>query len=406
MTAIQDQQSQAAAAEDAQSTSAETGTHPWRRALIVAGVAWISSRIAYALVNVMTWRAGHMAPPEIGKILSPWGSWDSGHFLRIAAGGYGQVQFDNAFFPLYPMLIRAFDTVLPAGGLFAALVVSNIACLGFLILLQRLTELELGEQVAQRTVFYLIAFPTAFFLAAPYNTSLFLLLTTGALYAMRRGNWWLAGALAGLASATRSSGVLLALPFVFEYLRQRDFSWRRIRWDALAVTLVPSGLIAFSLYCWRALGDPLAFTHAQQFWYRVVDWPFMSLWNTLVQARHAQQNYGALSELTMVDLTDFAAGLGFLVLMTLCVVGPWKLRRDQLYLVIYGFIAVLFPLVNPATDERPLISMVRLVLECLPAFMILGRMGANRYFDRIYPMPAIALQVTFLLVFLHYDWIA
>src|SRR6185369_4712416 len=146
--------------------------------------------------------------------------------------------------------------------------------------------------------------------------------------------------------------------------------------------------------CWRALGDPLAFTHAQQYWYRVVDWPFMSLWNTLAQARHAQQNYGALSELTMVDVTDFAAGLGFLVLMTLCLVGPWKLRRDQLYLVIYGFIAVLFPLVNPATDERPLISMSRLVLECLPAFMILGRMGANRFFDRIYPMPAIALQVT------------
>jgi Gpi18-like mannosyltransferase len=378
----------------------------WRLAVISAALAWVASRIAYGLVNLMSWRAGHMAPPETSEVLQVWGAWDSGHYLRIAAGGYGQVEFDNAFFPLYPLLIRFVDAVLPGDGLIAALVVSNLACFGVLVLLHRLTALELGESTARRTVFYLVAFPTAFFLAAPYNTSLFLLLTVGALYALRRGRWWVAGVLAGLASATRSSGVLLALPFAFEYLRVRGFRWRSIRWDALSIFLVPSGLIAFMLYCWRALGDPLAFSHAQQWWYRVVDWPFLSLYRTLAEARQAQQEQGWLAELTVVNLTDFAAGLGFLVLMTLCLVGPWRLRRDQLYLVIYGFVVVLFPLANPATDARPLISMARFVLECVPAFMLLGRMGRSPLVDRLYPMPAIALQVTFLLVFLHYDWIA
>ena len=52
----------------------------------------------------------------------------------------------------------------------AALFVANVALLAALVLLYRLVEHEFGDaDSARRTVFYLLAFPTAFFFTAAYN---------------------------------------------------------------------------------------------------------------------------------------------------------------------------------------------------------------------------------------------
>jgi hypothetical protein len=378
----------------------EAAGRPWRRAVVSALVAFVASHLAILIVNLLNWRAGRLPQPGIRNLLAVWQSWDTGHYLRIAEHGYHVKELDKAFFPLYPILIRAANHVLPGGYPFAALVVSNVACFAALVVLHRLAAHEFDEPTARRTVYYLVAFPTAFFLTAAYNESLYLALGIGALYAARRGHWWLAGGLAAFASGTRSVGVLLLFPFVYEYLRQRGFQWRRIRFDALAIGLVPAGMAAFAVYCWVSFGDPLAFVHAQKFWYRSFAFPWESLYRTLYHATREP----ALAEFSIVNFMDFCAGFGFLVLMTLSLVGPWRLRRDQWYLAAYGFAALMYPLFSPAGDERPLISMTRHVLEVVPAFLILGRMGRNQYFDRIYPMPAIALQCMLLLVFLHYDW--
>jgi hypothetical protein len=101
---------------------------------------------------------------------------------------------------------------------------------------------------------------------------------------MRRGHWWYAGALAGLASATRQAGVLLALAFAVEYLRQRDWKLERIRWDAAAIAVVPTGVIAFMIYSWQALGDPLRFMHIQVFWGRDLSLPWIGTAGALEQA--------------------------------------------------------------------------------------------------------------------------
>jgi len=380
----------------------ERQARPWRAAALSALVVWITSHLAYLIINALNWRASHMSPPALHTIISAWKTWDSGHYLRIAEFGYtDQFELDRAFFPLYPILIKAANYILPGDYLFAALAVSNIAAYGALVMLHRLTAHELGSATADRTIYYLVAFPTAFFLVAPYNHSLFLLCATASLYAMRTGRWWVAGAMAALASGTRSVGVLLLLPFVYEYLRQRSFHWKRIRFDALAALLVPAGLIAYAVYCRLAFGSFTAFSQAQRYWYRGFDFPWNSLWRTIKEPF----KHNALDEFSIVNLTDFTAAAVFLVLLTLCVVGPWKLRRDQMYLVIFGLAVVLLPLLTPAADNRPLISMARHVLDVVPAFMLLGRIGEHRAFDRIYPMPAIAMQAMFLLIFMHYDWV-
>src|SRR5829696_5822297 len=199
---------------------------PWRRSAVLALIVWTTSHLAYLIISVLHARAASQATPGLRSVASNWSKWDAGHYLRIAEFGYqSQYELDRAFFPLYPILIKAANFVLPGGYLLAALAVSNLAAYGALLMLHRLTAHEMGAATADRTIYYLVAFPTAFFLVAPYNHSLFLLAATSSLYAMRTGQWWLAGAIAAAASGTRSVGVLRGWSFAYEYLRQRSFQW-------------------------------------------------------------------------------------------------------------------------------------------------------------------------------------
>jgi len=368
-------------------------------------VVWVGSHVGYLSVNLLAWRVGRLPDPGgLRYLLTVWYRWDTGHYVRIADFGYGVNELDRAFFPLYPILIKGANYILPGTGNFAALVVSNVACLGALMMIHRLTELEFDGAVAERTLYFLIAFPTAFFLSAAYNTSLFVLLAVGCLYLIRKGRWWTAAVLGALATATRSSGVLLVLPFLYEYLRQRDFQIRRVRLDILAAGGIFGGIAAFSAYCWRAFGNPLAYVDAQHFWGRTFHWPWESIYKTVESIVVNPK----LSQYQLTNLQDLLAVVLIFTLLTLAVVGPWKFRRDQLYLVIFGFAVALFPLFNGTAfgDARPIVSTSRHLLEAVPAFMVLAMIGANRHIERVYVLAATMAQAVLLAIFFHYDWVA
>ncbi len=144
-------------------------------------------------------------------------------FLRIATIGYRPDDGSAAFFPLYPMLTRVVSWLTGGHPVFAALLVSNLAFLGALLVLYRLTARTFSDGVARRTIVYVAIFPTAFFFLAPYAESLFLLLSVAAFWFARDDRWWLA-ALAGAAAAlTRSVGVLIAPALlVMAFDRSRD----------------------------------------------------------------------------------------------------------------------------------------------------------------------------------------
>src|SRR5215210_8188518 len=55
-------------------------------------------------------------------LLAPLARWDSVWYLRIADSGYGDSAPRAAFFPLYPLLVRAVGTIL--GGSHGALLVA------------------------------------------------------------------------------------------------------------------------------------------------------------------------------------------------------------------------------------------------------------------------------------------
>src|SRR3989440_11941720 len=203
---------------------------------------------------------------RISTLWRAWYRWDSSHFTAIASNGYSAA-WRTAFFPLFPLVERG-GAFLTRDPFIAGLIISNLAGLGMLVVLYRLVEEDFDAERAFRTVLYLSVFPTAFFFVAAYNESLFLLLTLLSFYHMRRGNWWLAGFFGLLASLTRSAGIVLFLPFCYEYLRQHQFSIQKVRFAVASSLCIPAGLAIFALYCSYQFHDPLSFSHAQVAWSR------------------------------------------------------------------------------------------------------------------------------------------
>jgi Gpi18-like mannosyltransferase len=160
-------------------------------------------------------------------VLSPLAKWDSLHYLAVAFDGYTTSQLGlppagtrPAFFPLYPGIVHVLSGFgsSPALVLVVAYAVSLSCFMAALVLLHRLTSIELGERFARPALMLLAFFPTALFYGIPYTESLFLLLAVGAFLAARLGRWTIAGIVLALASATRVPGLLLVVPVALLYL--------------------------------------------------------------------------------------------------------------------------------------------------------------------------------------------
>lgn len=378
----------------------------WRQAITTALAVWGAAVIGYGLINFMVWMTVNEAGPPFGEMVEVWNQWDTGHYVTIALTGYNATTENPAFFPLYPMVMRALEPFLPGGMLSAGLIISNVSCVVALVFLYRLVEDLSGRGMASRSVLYLMAYPFAFFLSAAYNEAFFLMLTVAALYLMRRSQWWWAGAVGALASGTRQAGVLLVIAFAMEYLRRRGWKWREIRSDALAIGLIPLGTVGYALYCWRTFGDPLKFVHVQAFWGREPTLPWSGTVRAIEVIAKSAGTGTIFQPAVVLNVIDVLAVVVTVVLLVLSVVGPWRLTREAMYLIVFSMASFLVVLVSPIGIDVPLHGVPRYVLEILPAFMVLARVGANRNLERLYLLPALMIQGVLLLCFYRAIWLA
>jgi hypothetical protein len=366
----------------------------------------------YLVIQVVSWRlADAKGPVGLTEIVHSWARWDSGAYVWIAEhGGYPPVT-DPTFThdpysvytswpPFYPLVIRAFSYVLPWVSFTAlAVLVANLGALGMLIVLYRLMDHELDKADGDRAVFYLMAFPTAFFFAMAYSESLYLFLAVTALYLARRDRWWAAGAVAATVGATRIVGILIIVALAYEYLRQRDFQWRRIGVNVLSFGLVPVGLALYVLYCWRRFGDPLIFSHAQVFFDRK---GFAAPWTSIYWMLQFDQSDRSTAFIHLLDLSIMLLVMVFLVLG---LVGPWRLRRDQFYLWLFGAVPYAVAVLQPSYPHViPFAGMNRYALMILPVFMVLAKMGRSLLFERLYLLAALPIQTGLMVLFIRFDW--
>jgi Gpi18-like mannosyltransferase len=354
-------------------------------------VAWAAGAAVYLLATAYHYRVLNVAPRAGHLFFEDWLIWDTGHYLDIASHGYDTFE-RHAFFPAYPLLLRATDA-LPGGQRVAGPIVTMLIALAALLMIQRLAEHEFERPVAVRTVFYLVAFPSALFLYAPYNEGLFVLFGAIALYSARKELWIVAGLAAALAGTVRAFGVLLVIPLAYEYFRV----YRRPRPSLLFLGLAPAGLVAYAIYCRVTTGDWLAFVHAQDHWHRGYTWPLLPQ----VHAAQLLDQNPVLSSRNLLytqQLVLFALAVVCLILM---IVGPWRFRRDQRYLTVYSAVLLLPLFVTEVGQDDPLGSLPRFLLELIPMFLLLGRVGARDLVDRVLLMGFVSLNVINMLTFLN-----
>lgn len=338
---------------------------------------------------------------RISTLWLAWFRWDSGHFTAIASNGY-DAAWRTAFFPLFPLLERG-GAFLTHDPFIAGLIISNLAGLGMLVVLYRLVQEDFDAERAFRAVLYLSVFPTAFFLVAAYNESLFLLLTLLSFYHMRRENWWLAGLFGLLASLTRSAGVALFLPFCYEYIRQRQFSIKKVRFAAISSLGIPAGIGIFALYCYYKFHDPLSFSHAQVVWSRHLHAP----WSGLINSFMVIQNRHVLSFDSIHNVLDLSACLFILALVVLCFVGPWKFPRAYWVYGIYAVLIYIYSVIfsTDGSGSIPLAAFSRYMLEVFPAFIVLAALGKKQWFNLYYLVLSVSILSFMLLQFLTGRWI-
>ena len=203
-----------------------------------------------------------------GTLLDILTQWDGNWYRLIAERGYGppMPEVAAAWFPLYPILVRAVEFIVRDYQV-ASVLVSNGCLIAAALLLMRLLRLDYDELVCRRAITFLMFNPVSFFLSCAYTESTFLLLSIGALFAARQGKW-LVAALSGMClSATRAPGLLIGAPLFAEYLMQwqeRGGNARAFfRPHLLLLALVPVGLVAYMLHLYVLRGDFFLPMHAQ-----------------------------------------------------------------------------------------------------------------------------------------------
>src|SRR5215213_4322247 len=308
-------------------------------------------------------------------VLAPLARWDSVWYLRIADSGYEDSAARTAFFPLYPLLVRGVGTLFggsPGALLAAAFLVSLAAFLAALVLLHRLTELELGRRLARPALLLLAVCPAAVYFGVPYSESLFLLLAVGAFYAARTGRWAWAGTCAGLASATRSAGLLLLIPLAMIWWGSRA---RRTR-DAAWLLLAPLGIAAYAAWLGFAEGDALRFLDVQEAWSRELKVPLAGAWDGFVAAVDGVRQLGSGSrtpvyfELAAGDPFRIAA-LNLMLFATLVfavIACAGVVRRLPAAYGAWVGASLVLPLSLPVTPQ-PLMSLTRFVAVLFPIFI-------------------------------------
>jgi hypothetical protein len=198
--------------------------------------------------------------------------WDSGYFEGIARSGYAPLaggRSNIAYFPVYPLLIRAVARLF--GRQHAAFYISGIAIawLSFvlaMVALYHLARLDLPPPRAARAVLLTMIFPFSFFFGVAYSESTFLLFVVLAFHGFRTRRWLLGGLCGAVATATRVPGVMILPALGWLAWRQAQPTVRDRGYAAAGLVLAASGVGAYSLYIYQRTAQPFEWAATLERW--------------------------------------------------------------------------------------------------------------------------------------------
>jgi hypothetical protein len=381
--------------------------------IVVTAAAAIATQFAARLDTVPA--VGWYLPERSGwqeLVIQPLRNWDGFWYSLIAIEGYDYHPAATAFWPLYPWSMRLVSDIFFIRIETAGLILANVAFFLALVIFHRLVSQTWNRAVANRAIWLLAFFPTAYYFSAVYSESFFLLFCLLAYYWASGGKWWLAGLAGALAALTRNVGVLVAIPIGIVFLKQYGINPRRWPRDWLAVGLPAIGPLIYMFALWRTYDDPLQTLEAQRGWAREQAMP----WTTFRMA-FDQLDLGWLRALldspTWTTLTSHEVRFGFaeyesLDLPVVLLVIPlliYCLVKLPIEYSIFPVILFLIPLFSPST-VHPLMSMSRFVIVMFPLFIGLALLTRRQIAFTLAIVPSVTLLVLLTIQFSTWYWVA
>jgi hypothetical protein len=377
--------------------------------------------------HVLGWTAGIDSvdrPYLTDPFLNTQVGWDSEFYLSIALQGYDdpkvrtapplpeakppfdKLSINYAFFPVYPLLIRALAMPLsflaaigisPVGiATLAGVIISALGTLAGLLALADLTQSgqASGQDPSQakgranlRAATYLLIFPSSFFLAQVYTEGLFVGLSFGCLALLERQRWGGATGLATIAVLTRAVGVLLVVPLGGAWVKrlwQEGFTLRAVGQGLLL------GIPILVHLTWRASfwGEAFGIVQRQFFGCQLLNFQkALPLWGQGLLAL-----LGDNSAATVHYAIELAAVvLGF----TACLL---TLKRYPA-ISIYGLAIML-----TSTTCGTAWSISRYLLTVPSVFLVLNQLGRSELFDRLWSMISLLLLALLTTLFCFDFW--
>jgi len=400
----------------------------WRPVAIYLGIA--------SVVWVTVYLAGRYLPREYlyarrynpggGPLIERWMRWDASWYREIVRHGYRYypgVQSSVAYFPAYPLAIAAVAWAFPsiaAAGVF----VTVASAVGASLLFYRWCVARMSPSHAITALVVLLVFPYSWYLyGAVYADAFFLLVVLTAFVLAERDHLWLAGLAGFVATASRPTGIAVAIGLVLVVVERRNlaatapatvtpvatgaptsapgpalgdmtaappaatdvtatagtsargglagfgdelrrrFDPRAFSWSAAPLLLAFGGLVAWSSYLWVRFNDPLLFVHIESQWGQgagVRTWLKFEFFYQMHLVPHSLFSAGLIFHAI--------AGIGALLLV------PRVARR---FGWAYGAY-VLLVMGIPVLGTKDFMSCARYLLAAFPVFAVVGDWLAER----------------------------
>ena len=381
--------------------------------LILLWAAWLVTLIAFQNVvtarlepqrpdTVLNWTTSETGPtshhdkPYLTEpFMNEQVAWDSEFYLSIALRGYddpnvrtatpvnedgspGQepVSLNYAFYPMYPWVIRIVSyplrlvTPTPVASLtLAGVLVSALGALAAMIALFDIVRLREGDDSATRAAFYMLIFPTGFFLAMVYTEGLFMGLAFTSLALMQRKHLAWAGILAAFAVWTRAVGIALIFPLAIAWWQSVDWSDReRLLPIAARGLLVLIPVAAFGIW-WLIFHEP--FKHVEDSFFGR---------SALAIEESLAGWHGAFSSMSLASdrLVYYALEFAAVILgITACLVT----LRPYPGLSLFGLAVIVISFTSGVPQGMP-----RYVMVAPSVYIMLALLGRNKIFDRAWSL--------------------
>lgn len=277
------------------------------------------------------------------------GNFDGVHYLGIAKNFYAD-QYTQAFFPLYPILIKTFSFVTFGNLLISALLISNLAFLGALIIFYKLISQTYDKNVAKWSCFFLLTFPTSFFFGSVYTEGIFLLLILASFYLTHHQKILFASMVGAFASATRFVGLFLA-PFLIDQ-KKKSF---------LPIFIVPVGFLLYVLYLGLKFNNPFYFLSSQGVFGQERATTNIVLFPQVIYRylKIILTTQGLPLANAMIELSSTILAFALLLM---------SYKKVKLEWVLFSFVAILIP-----TLTGTFASMPRYILIAFPIYVVLAQ---------------------------------